>query len=312
MSDLITRPLDPFVDGADLVQLFEDVFGATVTPYMWQWKYMPPWTERFYCWVARVDERTIGYAGAVPLPGQVDGKEMPFFQLADFMVHPDYRLKYDFFGIGSKHILETIVDTHPRHLIYGFSNHRAFLWMKRLGICDLVRKEQTRYFRLEEAEAATPYVFEAGDWSTEELDAAWSRLAHEHRISLVRDSRYVAWRYRDHPVNRYRMLRVRAANGEAIGWCVLGDDGAGKRGRPPETPLVDMLLPKDELEGVLRALPTHLGTDVMTWLPEPKLALSGETASSGTNVYHFTKGCELGTSELQSDLYYTMGDVDWW
>lgn len=309
MSELTTRLLDPWVDGMDLVQLFEDVFGATVTPHMWQWKYVPPWTERYYCWVARIDDRTIGYAGAVPLPGQIHGKRVPFFQLADFMVHPDHRLKHDFFGICSRTIVDEIVASHPRHLIYGFSTHRAFLWMKKLGVCDTIRREQTRYVRGGAMDAR--FSFEEADWPAEELDAIWSDLGDEHPVSLVRDGKYLRWRYLHHPVNSYRLLRVIRGK-KATGWCVISGDTPGKNGRPPETPVVDALLPRAVHGEVISALAAHLETDLMLWVPESHTPYGAETKDSGTHVYHFKKGCDLSTKQLQDELYYTMGDVDWW
>src|SRR5215475_14148559 len=130
MSSVVTRPLDPHRDYVDLIGLFDLVFGGTVTPYMWAWKYLPPWAQRHYCWVAESDGKVIGYCGAVPLRGAVAGKPMPFFQLADMMVHPDHRRTHDLFDLGPKQILADLGQTHPQHVLYGFSGHRAFLWFQ--------------------------------------------------------------------------------------------------------------------------------------------------------------------------------------
>ena len=137
---MITRRLDVDADQKDLIELFETVFGYTVIPQMWAWKYRPPWNDDHYCWVARQDNKVIGYVGAVMVRGVVNGQPVPFFQLADVMVHPDYRKQHDFFGLASTHIFEEIVRRHESRVIYGFSNHRAFLWFKRTGLSDLVEK----------------------------------------------------------------------------------------------------------------------------------------------------------------------------
>ncbi len=319
MSELTTRLLDPYVDGLELLQLFEDTFGATVTPQMWQWKYMPPWIQRYYCWIARTpakdaaqdtETKVIGYAGAVPLPGQVHGERMLFFQLADFMVHPAHRRKHNLFDLCVRHILDDIVATQPRHVLYGFSNHRAFLWMKKLGVCDVLRRESTRFVRSADV-VAKRFAFCELDWEDPAIDALWARLEPEFPVSLVRDRAYLGWRYRDHPVNHYRILGMQDG-GELVGWAVVANDGAGLQGRPPELPVVDLLAPRALLGAAACELSAHLAHDLMVWVPPSFAETFGEEQDSGTNVYHFTRGSAVTTAALAGDLYYTMGDVDWW
>ena len=43
---------------------------------MWYWKYVPPWAQRHYCYVGKIDDQIVGYFGAVPLRGMKEGVEI--------------------------------------------------------------------------------------------------------------------------------------------------------------------------------------------------------------------------------------------
>ena len=314
MSTLVTRPLDPQRDQAGLIALFDQVFGGTVTPAMWYWKYVPPWAPRFYCWVALAGDQVIGYVGALPLRGQIDGRPVPFFQLADVMVHPAHRLQHDYFSLGTRHILEDISTSHPQHVVYGFSGHRAFRWFERLGISGLVERAHTRY--VPPGPPPTGREVQLRDWGFDapEVDAVWRQGSGLVRTGLIRDGAYLRWRYGSHPVNGYRLVGVQRGS-EPIGYLVIGTDPPGVGGRAAETPVVDLLLPPEATRPALAALARRLGRPVMLWLPgwlAQQLPELGDGTDSGTHVYHFVKQSMVDTAHLRQHLYYTMGDVDWW
>ena len=298
-------------DHFGLIELFETVFGHTITPSIWYWKYVPKWTQRHYCYVGRVEGKVIGYFGAVPLRGYIDGEETAFFQLADFMVHPDYRLKYDYFNLGCTHILGDIKETYSKHLVYGFSGHAAFRYFVRRKLGGFIEKAQTRYKRLADAPRTTQFEFVDWKWTAPEVDASWDRFKSGIRAGLIRDTDYLTWRYASHPVNNYRLVGVRRG-GEDVGYVVLGNDRPGERDRAKEVPIVDALLPGDMAADVVQELAGFLENDVMIWLPDHRAAGFSEQTDSGTHGYHFIKDSAVDTDFLREHLYYTMGDVDWW
>jgi len=306
-KNLETRPLRPETDAEGLIELFDKVFGHTVSPGMWEWKYRPPWVDRHYCWVGVYDDRIIGYVGAVPLRGGIDGEEVPFFQLADVMVHPDYRLKFDYFSIAVKAILEDLGTTHPRHLLYGFSDHRAFRWFERVGWSGLIEMAMTFRFRPRDSENAGRYAFRGWSWTDPELSRQWESLCGTLQASLIRDGEYVLWRYGRHPVFPYRLMGVHE-DGSPLGWVVLGKPSR----KTGPVPVVDMLLPEASTGAVLRALSEHEEQPMSAWLPTRLGLDASERKVSNTHVYHFLKNSAVDTSYLKENFYYTMGDVDWW
>ncbi len=309
-SELQARPMQPLADRADLVDLFETGFGQTVTPVMWAWKYRPPWTSRHYCWVGVCDRKVIGYFGCVPLRGWLRGQQMPFFQFADFMVHPKYRRKHDYFSLGLQSVLRDLGGSHPEYLIYGFSDHRAFLGFRRSGLGGLVEKAVTRRVHPGEASPGLDIhdlEIQDWDWRAQSIDEIWVRERSRIEIGLVRDVGYLSWRYGGHPVFRYRLFGLHR-EGQPVGWMVIGNDGHRK-----EVAVVDLLMPENLIRPALGVLADRLERPLITWLPARVAPESfSDMRETGTHVYHFRKHSIVDTETLQRELYYTMGDVDWW
>jgi hypothetical protein len=308
MSDLVTRRLDPDADQRDLVGLFELVFGHTVLPGMWEWKHMPPWAPRHECWVAEYDDRIVGYVGAMCLRGVVDGRSVPFFQLGDAMVHPDYRRRFDYFDLGARHIFEDVAMHHEERVIYGFSNHRAFLWFKKMGIGDMVERARQCTVRPRPAGQVSSggLTFVETPWQDDVVDALWAEHQPTLKLGLLRDREYLQWRYGRHPAYRYWLHRIED-RGVPVGWVVRGQHG-GK----PATPIVDMLLPAGREQDLLQAFADHVDRPICCWLPGGRTPAFAEEKETKTSVYVFIKETTVGIEQLRSDLYYTMGDADWW
>lgn len=311
MTTLESRALDPANDTDALIDLFDTVFGFTVSPAMWEWKYRPPWAPRHFCWVGAVDGQIVGFLGAVPLRGTIDGEEVPFFQLADVMVHPAHRLKHDYFSIGQGAVRDDITKTHPRHLVYGFSDHRAFRWFERLGWVSVVEKPVTTFALPARNGTPNPYSIREWAWDEPEIDGVWGFHSANVRIGLIRDGAYLRWRYGGHPVFPYRLLGLYREEAP-VGWLVLGRGGKDKDGKRRPAPVVDMLGPTGESEAMLTAVATWLDEAVKTWLPGWVDVGALERKPTTTHVYHFRENSAVDSAALQHRLYYTMGDVDWW
>jgi hypothetical protein len=307
---IVPRRLQPETDAKELINLFEEVFGETITPDMWKWKYRPPWSEHQTCWVGTIDEKIIGYVGAVPLRGYVEGKVVPFFQLADAMVHPKHRRRFDYFDLALQAILADVCDHHPEHLLYGFSDHRAFLWFKRKGLGGLVEKPSTGFVQPDELQGDDRFQFEEWAWKATAIDELWDQRK-DFTAGLVRDAMYLHWRYGSHPAWPYRLFGVLEAE-KPVGWAVVGANKPGKGKKRKGAPVVDLLLPNGSTVEILQGLSRHLEYPLKTWLPRRLGHEFSEQKETGTHLYHFVQKSVVDTDYLQRNLYYTMGDVDWW
>jgi hypothetical protein len=227
------------------------------------------------------------------------------------MVHPDHRRTHDWFDLGPKQILADLGNSHRQHVLYGFSGHRAFLWFKRTGLVDLVENAVTGIVRPPAQAAQGDHAVLPRSWDDPVVDAVWQALASDHRTGLIRDAQYVRWRYRDHPLNGYSLYGVQC-RGRDVGWLVIGTDPPGEHGRAPEIPVVDLMLPRESVRPALVELAMLLGRDVMCWQPRHRAPAWDATTDPGTHVFHFVRQSAAPTALLREQLYYTMGDVDWW
>lgn len=305
MTTLETRKMDPFLDQEGLIRLYERVFGHEVTPAAWAWKYMPPWTESHYCYIARDRDEVIGYFGAVPLRGTFDGEDVAVFQLADAMVHPDYRMKHDYFELAHQKIREDIIAVHPRHLLYGFSRHKAYLWFVKKRMGNLVEKAITRELLPENAPADRRFEFREMKFTDPEVDRIWERKRGEFRAGLIRDSQYLTWRYGRHPFFGYRLSAVYEGD-EAIGLIVT------VKGRKKNCAVVDSVLPWDDLQRILQEFAVVQELPVISWIPNWLAKDFPEGKDSGTHFYHFKEHSVADVDYLSRHFFYSMGDVDYW
>jgi hypothetical protein len=245
----------------------------------------------------------IGFVGAVPLRGIVGGVETPFFQLADAMVRPDYRRKFDYFDLGTRHVLREVVAQNPQRIIYGFTNHRSFLWFKKLGICDLIEQPQTCY--VHPAATGNRLACEDLDWHSDEIDRQWDAHRGSIRAGLVRDGDYLRWRYASHPYHGYRLLALHGEGGP-LGWAVIA------RGNDKHTTVIDMLVAAEHHTAMLQSVACRFDKPARTWFPAHCTPDIADRRPTETKVYAFMKESTLSIDALRSDLYFTMGDADWW
>jgi len=180
-------------------------------------------------WVADDHGRICGRYGMIPEEIQVQGKRLPVTQAVEIMTHPDYR-RQGMFPAMAEQVFADLPPMGYRFTI-GFPNdaarpgHLKFGW-KELGfIRASVRPIHTAVVakRLYKNPAKAALVGLLGDiylklfldWRKpaglgnvqsrtldrfdDRFDDLWRRVGARYPIALVRDSRYLNWRYVDCP-----------------------------------------------------------------------------------------------------------------
>lgn len=180
-------------------------------------------------WVADDNGKIVGRYGMVPMELQVQGKRQLIAQAVEIMTHPDYRRQGMFPAMAS----QVFADLPALGITFaiGFPNdaarpgHQKFGW-KELGWItaavrplhaqavsrrlfknpaaatlagigsDLALKLLFDWRRPHGLESVRTQIIERFDPTYDDL---WQRVSARYPISLVRDSRYLNWRYIDCP-----------------------------------------------------------------------------------------------------------------
>jgi hypothetical protein len=295
-----------------ITSLFEKVFGKPLTTAQWKWKYAVPGEGRIYSKVIEDESRSIiGHAGAVPLRGTFQQRPLQFFQIADVMIHPGARGslgRKNLFGDMVKKLFEDIRTEFPEVFCYGFPGRRPYLLGERVGV----------YAKIAQGTDCLKYLWPSFpfrsvnvqelEWHERQIDTLWDEISGELGLTVIRDSRYLLWRYADNPFHDYRLLGF-FRSGRLLGWAVIKEEGE-------EVLVVDLLVEPKRCREVLQSLFRKIrasGTrKVRIWLPGKWSAYvrGGQLRETEVVVTNMIWKLPLDTSVVKESLYYTMGDVD--
>jgi len=218
-------------------------------------------------WVADDHGRVCGRYGMIPEELQALGKRMPVTQAVEIMTHPDYR-KQGMFPAMAERVFADLPGM-GYHFTIGFPNdaarpgHLKFGW-KELGFIQAsLRPLRTavvarRRYKNPLAAALVGLVGDiylklAYDWRRpaglrtvqsslierfdERFDDLWQRVGARYPIALVRDSRYLNWRYVDCPFPYIKRSFV--VDGRLVGCSVVR---VLERGGATEGHICDVIL----------------------------------------------------------------------
>lgn len=297
-------------DEALIAALFALVFGQNLPLTAWRWKYTGSLQGTPHALVATdAQGAVVAHAGAVALRGWYQGQEVPFFQICDVMVHPQQRGHWgtrNIFTTLLRELLDRLAAQYPQAFCYGFPGRRPFLLGERAQV----------YGRLERAVETT--LLPTGRrlpllrvismaWDDPCLDRLWQRLAPHSALLLIRDRRYVRWRYADHPLHHYELLGL-SLGGYTLGWVVTRRDGT-------RWLIVDLLLPRRWLRPALAALRRAAGgrglETLSLWLPPGwREQAGGQQQETEVVTTQMIRHAAFDPAQVRTALYYTMGDLD--
>ena len=238
-------------DEASIGRLFERVFGRAQTVAHWRWQFLAPdGVPRVT--VAR-DERgeVVAHFGCVPRRAVVDGVACMVSNGVDSMVAPEHRAGLTrrslFVRLGELYV-ESFGWPGPDHFGYGLPSPAAL----RIG------SRQLGYVPLREAEllvrpvAPSPRCVpgldvQIGPEAPRDHDELWARVAAQRTLTVVRDRRYMAWRYERRPGGAYQFVLARRG-GALAALAVFTPRAPSEHGAT----VADLLWPGDD-EEALRA-----------------------------------------------------------
>jgi len=268
-------------------QLFHRVFGHSVSAEHWRWKYMQGPRLGGLNFVARdAAGQLTGHAGASIFPGVMQAASLSMAQLSDVMVDSSARGGYSASTVYPrlmKTMQEALGNRFAAPYAYGFAGVRQFKLGIRLGYYRELQRYRPAYFT-----PASPTAWSGAFWLAREmewdlarLDKIWARRLPEiRRPTVSRSGAYLAWRYRDHPVNRYQLWLLSHLSRDR-GWCITRTMPEG------EICIVDALLPAADSSRSLATLAAALAKSlpklppIYSWLLQTGQSQSVEPVVGG-------------------------------
>lgn len=222
-------------------ELFHNVFGVTISPAHWRWKYLEGPRLAGLNLVTHADNGDlVGHVGSSIFPGVMGGVAVSMAQLCDFMVHSSARGGYSASTVYPKlmkAMQHALINRFAAPYAYGFAGVRQFKLGIRLGYYRSIESYRPAYATPDKVAAF--WQAKACDWDLQRLDRIWRRRVSGIRRPMVaRSGAYLGWRYRDHPTNPYQLWILSHLSRDR-GWFITRTMPNG------EVCVVDALLPGD-------------------------------------------------------------------
>ena len=256
-------------DEAHITALFERVFGKTMGPTEslrhWRWEFQENPAAREWIRLAWDGPHLAGQYTSSPMRMAIEGQEVLAGLSHDTMTDPEY----GGLGIFTKTARELYerMEADGARFIYGFPNansiggftrrlgwHRVMptpVWLRPVapfglvgaklrlplspldGVADALFGLQRRLSARRGAGIDVHEEAQVGDWA----DELWARCRPQHRIWVIRDQRYLSWRYGARPETRYTLLTA-WRGGRIAGFLALA---MSERGGQPVGFVMDLL-----------------------------------------------------------------------
>lgn len=187
--------------------LFKTCFGKELSHDEWLWKYKHSYLGSSSV-VAEDNGNIVAHYGGFRMQFYFSGKTLNAYQGCDVMTHPKYRARlFTKRGIVVK-IAEAFYEANPMEFIFGFPSERhGKLMQLQLGwepykFISVLTKEVGDSAAIKNINYRPGWEF----FKSELMDTLWSTCRDKYSLTIVKDSKYIMWRFRDNPSKKYEIL----------------------------------------------------------------------------------------------------------
>lgn len=287
-------------DIPQLNALFHDVFHEERPESVWLWKFFrnPAGTFSYLC---EADGRVIAHCGGAPVRFRAYAQPVVALQSVDFMSSPTYAG-----GVGGGGVFVRMVraffndfcgpETVP--VVYGFPGERHRLLGERI----LGYRPVERVVEFEIEPSGAPAAVEP----LRESDCAL--FDQPVAVGAVRDIAYLRWRYLDHPLFRYGIVRVKS------GWALRTSAAAIVRETEEKIHVMELTARDAAAMRGLVAKLARADKPVIIWM-SPEHQLGSLLRDSGVRCADRDHYVEIRFFQdrpmpARGEFYYTLGDYD--
>ncbi len=321
------RPYRAGDEGA-ILELFKRVFGIDRSLEHWRWKFVENPAGQYIRLAQTPSGELVGQYAGLPARMTWGGKRLVLTQIIDVMVDPRFRMGLKRAGLFSALANRFIGDYSGLNKVsggFGFPTpgalrigervagytplHPVVCLVRDLGGGELSLPVRARLYRIQTVERVGRGI-----------DGLWERVRPELPVAIIRDARYLNWRYADCPDVRYTMLSASSRlTGTLAGVAILRMEVHGK----PVAALVDWLVSRRATGAALALLARCEGVArqagmerLEAWFPPYSWSyrlLQELGFGPSDTIYHFVvlpTSPEVSLEWAKDRWYYTMGDSD--
>ena len=138
------------------------------------------------------------------------------------MVHPEARGRLggaNLFTRLARSLLSSLEKREPEAFAYGFPGRRPFQLGEYARVYGHIERARAQV-RPAQDRLRLRLLARGLAWDDDRLDKLWTRLAREQALALIRDERYLRWRYANHPIHAYELVGL-FLGPRLLGWAVI-------------------------------------------------------------------------------------------
>lgn len=313
-TEISVRPYRPGNE-AEILELFQDVFGRPMPEDYWQWRFSDNPTKQIVIDLAWHDDLLASHYAVSPVVLHIDGEDTLSALSMTTMTHQDFRGHGLFLRLAES--VYSRMAAKDMKMVWGFPNvlsHRGFV--KYLNWSDISEVPTFRFVFSEVRPLPKPssHIIELESFDAR-FDQLWETVKDEYPVLTKRDRSYLSWRYERNPGNTYLLISYLRDN-RVLGYAVY-------KHYEQVVDLVDLLYVEDEIGldlviGVAHRAQQKNAQAINMWLNfmlplHRKLEKLGFKNSEpityfGARVF----GSSLNPSKVcdYKNWYLTMGDSD--
>lgn len=235
-------------DEQAIFELLNAAFGKWHSLEYWEWWYKKNPAGSPVIWLAEYENKIIGHYGIIPKRMKVGNSYMTGSFSCDAATHPEFQGRGVFSSVVNRCYIDAAENDIP--LTCGFANvhlgptYKRYEWRGNICFIDTLIKVLNweplliRYIHNKFLVHAAAQVLEKIHRSRsvneslkierisrfdERINRFWSEISRQFEILVIRDQRYLNWRYVEHPEKDYTIY-IAVKDHRILGYCVLSEE----------------------------------------------------------------------------------------
>ena len=315
--------LRPFIvdDQRGILNLWKTAFNREMPLDLWKWKYLyHPFKTEMIVGINEQDEIQVVFSG-IGYPANWMGRETRITQLMDIMTHPSVR-KSGLFIHAVNQFIKVFTGSNKTVMLYGFPGKYHFdIGEKYLQYSSIDPGVVYLSYEINNPKTSLPergFSLTPMKSTDKAFDDLWDRCAPDYPFCVIRNSRFLTWRFFAHPFQKYHLYGLtNNFDNKLLGYVVIHTQENAVHIldflAPDSTPLIHVLM-----NLLIKRLKDAEYQSISTWLPGQHFSIKAltdfgfEEKSEPLGIIPTIRSFDPGLESqwVCRHLYYTIADWD--